>query len=384
MAAPVPRDPEIAAAAIKPNVNRLFAGSDGIRTAASKMVARLGIHEAVPSLIQLVGDKSQSAECRIEALHAIEQLDIERVNDVLDAALNDHQPEIRSEARRLLAKLRPDDAKPVLKAVLEHGELVERQQVLVTLGDMPPATAADLLESTMTRLLEGKLPLELHLDVLEAARKQNTPKLNELLAQFEAARPKDDLLAEYRETLVGGDAARGKAIFHDKPETSCLRCHRIGNEGGEVGPDLTQIASILAKQLKEESAAAAQSKLRDASLLSKQPSHGDLLVREYLLEAIVTPNKRIAKGFETVVIVTNDGFSITGILQNEDDKNVRLVTAEGKRVTIPKQSIESSTAGPSAMPDNLIKHLSKQELRDLIEYLAGLRKSGRPRKVVPI
>ena len=60
---------------------------------------------------------------------------------------------------------------------------------------------------------------------------------------YEAARPKGDELAPYREALFGGDAENGRHIFFYKSEVSCLRCHKVNGEGGEVGPEMKGIGS---------------------------------------------------------------------------------------------------------------------------------------------
>ena len=95
--------------------------------------------------------------------------------------------------------------------------------------------------------------------------------------------------------------------------------------------------------------------------------------RDYILESIVDPNKQIAKGYEGVLLVLNNGQTRTGILKGEDDKEIRLMTAEGKLVTVAKSDVDERHPGKSAMPEDMIKKLSKSELRDLVEFLAGLK-----------
>ena len=60
-------------------------------------------------------------------------------------------------------------------------------------------------------------------------------------------------------------------------------------------------------------------------------------------------------------------------MKDQTEKELHLITAEGKPQTILKSDIEEQKRGASAMPEDLIKHLNKAELRDVIEYLSSLR-----------
>jgi quinoprotein glucose dehydrogenase len=198
-----------------------------------------------------------------------------------------------------------------------------------------------LLAKELDQLLDKKQPPEVALDLLEAAGKHSAKEVNDRLARYEAARPKGDELAPYREALAGGDAENGRRIFFYKQETSCLRCHKVNGEGGEVGPEMKGI--------------------------------GTRQKRDYILESIVDPNKQIAKGYESVLLVLNNGQTRTGVLKGEDAKEIRLMTAEGKLVTVAKEDVDERHPGKSAMPEDVIKKLTKSELRDVVEFLAGLK-----------
>ena len=65
----------------------------------------------------------------------------------------------------------------------------------------------------------------------------------------------------------------------------------------------------------------------------------------------------------------------SGVLKGEDDREVRLMTAEGALIRVPKARIEERRSGKSAMPEDLTKHLSRKEVRDLVEFLAGLKEA---------
>jgi quinoprotein glucose dehydrogenase len=201
--------------------------------------------------------------------------------------------------------------------------------------------ADKLLGEWLVRLLADQVPGELKLDLLEAAAKRNQPALKEKLETYESRRPKDDVFAGYRETLVGGNAEAGKKIFLERADVACVKCHKAGGEGGEVGPDLVGVAT-------------------------RQN-------REYLLESLVFPNKQIAAGFETLIVVQNDGPAYAGILKSETDQELVINSPEDGLVTVKKSNIKRRQRGQSGMPEGMGTVLTKVELRDLIEFLASLK-----------
>ncbi len=259
-----------------------------------------------------------------------------------ETALRDEDPRLRHEARRILLRAKkPKEAVVALVQVLDNGAGSERQGALALMAELKNPEADAVLRQSLEKLLKNEVPPELQLDVLEAAKVRGTAELKAELAKYEAALPKGDPLAPFRAALAGGDAESGRRIFFDKTDLACLRCHKIGGVGGEVGPDLTGI--------------------------------GKKQKRDYLLESIVEPSKQIAKGYETVVLSLANGQVKTGILKSEDAKELRLITAEDQTVVIAKDQIEERNRGPSAMPADLVHKMSRSELRDLIEFLAGLQ-----------
>ena len=132
-----------------------------------------------------------------------------------------------------------------------------------------------------------------------------------------------------------GDRARGKALFGKH----CATCHKLFGEGGEVGPDLTGVA-------------------RDDTTA--------------LLANIVDPGAVIRAQYLQYAAVTTGGRVVTGVLAAQDDAGVTLVDAQNKRTTLPRDEIEELRELPtSIMPEDLLKPLSPQEVRDLFRYLQG-------------
>jgi len=339
-----PRDETLAREAIKPHLAGIFASPADVQKAATKAAATLGVKEVGPALLKLMRDETAAAGARAEAVKALHALKDAKLNDAVALALKSEEGEVRSAGREVLAKLRPAEALLEFEAVLVGGHVRERQRAYDVLGTMKEAGAAKLLDSSLDALLAGKIPAAARLDLVEAAERH--AGLQGKLAAYEKARPKDEPFGRWRDSLAGGDAAAGREVFLYKSSASCLRCHKAAGQGvGEVGPDLTGIG---AKQ-----------------------------TRAYLLESIVFPSKQIAKGYESVQLQMGSGKLVSGILKGEDDKVVRLMTPEGAAVEVKKADIEERTAGKSAMPEDLTKHLTRREMRDMVEYLASLKEGGK-------
>ncbi len=139
----------------------------------------------------------------------------------------------------------------------------------------------------------------------------------------------------------GGDFRKGQRVVTDNPAAECTRCHTIRGRGSDVGPELTRI--------------------------------GSTLTRPQLVEALLAPNARIAPGYGVVSITLKNGDKADGTLRSETDTEVVLLAgtppAERK---IAKADIASRTDPISAMPPlGLI--LKPREVRDLVEFLAGMR-----------
>ncbi|QDV20777.1 Trehalose utilization [Gimesia panareensis] len=152
-----------------------------------------------------------------------------------------------------------------------------------------------------------------------------------------------DLAAEAREQ---GDAARGELIFR-RTELACMKCHSISNAGPVLGPDLAAIGS------------------------SSPP--------DYIVDSFLRPSKVIKEFYESMMVVTDEGRVINGILVVKDNSKVILKDAsqQGKQVTIPAEQIEFTKKLPSLMPQGLASKLnSRQEFLDLVKFVTELGRPG--------
>ena len=337
----------------------MFTGGEVVRREAAQTAVKLGVKEFGPLMATLVKDAKNPAGTRVEALFAVEALKDPGTKELAAFALASDEPKLRAAGRTVKAHLDPAAVMKELPALLadEKVSVAEKQGAFAILASQKASEETDkLLAAWLDQAIDGQVPRPLILDVLDAAETRvKTDKLK-LFAPLKqkadkyradqnkiADGPKGNKLAPYSDALEGGDAEKGRNIFLNNSAVYCQRCHKLDNQGGDVGPQLNGIAADKEKD------------------------------RRYLLESIVLPNAKIAKGFETVVLTLADDRVISGIIKSEDKKTVKLVTAEAKELTIPAEDIVARRTGPSAMPDDLHKKLSRRDLRDLVEFLSDLK-----------
>ena len=264
-----------------------------------------------------------------------------RLSDAVKLALADKNETLRKEATRVSASSQPGNATGQLAATLEKGTISEKQNAITTLGTLKDGSGDKVLADLLDQLATKKLAPELQLDVLEAAAQRATPALKTQLAAMEAARDKKDDLAAFRECLQGGDAKEGRKVFLEKVEASCVRCHKVGEEGADIGPNLSDVG-----------------KRKD---------------RVYILESIVLPNKQIAPGFESVIVTLKNGTSYAGILKSETADLLEINSPEDGLLKVKKADVKARDKGLSGMVDGLGQILTRQDLRNLVEFLGTLQ-----------
>lgn len=329
------------AAVVRPSLASMFAGSRKIRELAAKLAGQYGVRDVEPFLLDIAKDAVNIGSERVAALNALESLKSPQLNSLVDTLLKDADASVRSEARRLLVGIDPTRAVKLLAETKDSDSIPEKQAAIKVLASMKRDDADAVLTSWQEKLAARQVSDAIQLDLLEAAQSRGTKPMLALVDRFNAGRKADDHLNQYREALQGGTATRGADVFFGRVEVSCRRCHKIDGNGGDVGPDLSRIG------------------------LDKN--------REYLLEAIVDPNRQIAKGFETAILQMEDGQVHAGIIKSDEGGKVTLQKPDASLVILDKAKIEDRAVGKSGMPDDLIKKMSKSDIRDLVEYLSTLK-----------
>ncbi len=136
------------------------------------------------------------------------------------------------------------------------------------------------------------------------------------------------------------DVKRGAKLF----AKSCAVCHKLGDVGQNVGPDLASV--------------------------------GDKSVQG-LLTAILDPNRAVEPRFINYSATTKKGLTYSGILQSETSTTITLISADGKEQPLLRNELDDlSSTGKSLMPDGLEKDLTPQDLADIIALIRAPSKRG--------
>ncbi|HEX3987911.1 MAG TPA: PVC-type heme-binding CxxCH protein [Verrucomicrobiae bacterium] len=340
-----PRDGKPAVAALAPDFSRILEDApEAVQLAAIVAAQKLSLTATAPLLFNLASNTQVSAKLRVASLETLGDFHDSRLQEAVQMSMADGDQTVREAGMKLLAQINPDDAVKALASVLQQGTVREKQSALTELGTLKGQAPDQLIAEWLGKLIDGKAAKELQLDIVEAATNRDSTLVKDKVKQYENSRRSDDEFIGFRETLYGGNAEAGKKIFMERPDVSCLRCHKIHGKGGEVGPDL-------------------------AGIITRHD-------REYILESILFPNKQIAAGFESLIVQMNDGKSYSGVVKSQTDDELTLLTQEETEfvpVKLKKSDIKKKVNGLSAMPEGIGKVLSKADIRNLVEYLATLK-----------
>jgi cytochrome c oxidase cbb3-type subunit III len=139
---------------------------------------------------------------------------------------------------------------------------------------------------------------------------------------------------------VSGDPAAGKTLYWGA-KAGCFNCHAIRGQGGSMGPDLSNIGG----------------------------SRPLAVIRE----SIVEPAKDLFYlGNEATTVLLKNGQTLQGVAKNRSNYSIQLVDAKGILHLIEMNDVKQLTLSASTpMPTDYAKRLSKDELRDLLAYLAA-------------
>ena len=178
-------------------------------------------------------------------------------------------------------------------------------------------------------------PLRLQVDcrpLLEATNTTNHISFSIFIDQSSSGK---DLLENDMVSDVIGSSSLGRAIFHSE-RLGCAKCHIVDGYGGEIGPDLTQIAR----------------------------KHSTIALQEDILK----PHAAIAAGFESMTVLTNKGTVTTGLQVSAGDPIV-LKDATGAFHTIPRKNVDEIFPSKTSLMPELANLLTAEEVSSILSFL---------------
>jgi quinoprotein glucose dehydrogenase len=305
-----------------------------------RLIARHTRTHFGPGLLELARDGACAAALRAEALRALVQLRPAGLLATLHATLFDSAAEVRAATLEAFQAVAPEAALPLLENAL-GGALLERRVAYAGLAKLDLARADELFLGELEKLRAGYVPLEAALDLVRAAESRSAELVQEALAARVELHKQDPALARFADCLYGGDAERGREIFRGRAALECLRCHAAEeSDTALIGPRLEGL--------------------------------GARATRLEIVESICDPNRRFALGFQGTLVFLEDGTPLEGQVIEEAAQQIKLRQVDGSVVAIERSEIEAIKAGLSAMPTNLTQYLTREDMRDLVEYLKSL------------
>jgi putative heme-binding domain-containing protein len=315
--------------------------ADAIAKSGGESVAlgvRRGDRSAIDEAIRTVADNQAPTERRLRYVELLGEVNQPRSKQVLLALIggaNDKRLE-----RAAFAALQQFDDPEIGQEVLAN---------FSGLDDLTRAAALNLLASRAAwsvQLLNavdaGKIaPAWISPDAIQRIKTHPDSQLAKLVRKYwghervPTTFEMQQQIQKYAGVIRGGsgDPYEGKKLFG----ASCALCHKLFGNGAQIGPDLTPY------------------------------NRNDL---ETLLLNIVNPSAEIREGYETYMVNTKDGRTLSGFLADKDNRVIVLRGLDGVNQVLPQDQIKDmKSTGMSLMPQGLIETLTERQLRDLFAYL---------------
>jgi putative heme-binding domain-containing protein len=195
---------------------------------------------------------------------------------------------------------------------------------------------ADWLDQFLTAVEEERIPTT-QIDpahqqtLLTHAQPEVRERAQELFAA--ALSDREQIVQAYQEVMkLKGDPDRGQPFFKEH----CGTCHKFQGQGVAIGADL---GTMVDKPI------------------------------DYLVTAILDPNRAVEARFISYTAVTGDEFEYSGIITAESPNSITLRNATGE-TTLLRTDLQSLTSSSlSLMPEGFESAFPPQDLADLIAFI---------------
>lgn len=286
---------------------------------------------------RLALDAAAPLDQRRQAVQLLRHAEPAGARTALAALIDSRQPvDLQVEAVRTLSMVRDRQVAPLLVAAYPGLTPAVRGDLIDALLARPERIGV-LLDAVEDRTIAAsQVPLARRALLMRHADETIRQRATHLFAA-QAESPRSEVLAAYQQAAATpGDSRRGEAVLRRE----CLTCHRLGEQGHDVGPNLSSI---------------------------RHRSPAELLVH------ILDPNREVGPNYLEYVVVLVDGRTTTGLIAAETPSSITLRRPEGREETILRRDIEQmATTGQSLMPVGIEQKITRQEMADLIALLLSL------------
>ena len=300
-----------------------------------EVVERFALEGQGEELLQMIFDNPSSTEA-VRAAQLLLQFDEDQR---LRAALGNPDDRLATAAATALGLVGRQPTIELLKPVVRDPGYSRpvRAAAAAALGRNQQGQQA-LLELVQS----DQLPADLNVIVANALYGSSDREIRRSAARYLSLPEASGGTVPPVSVLAGrrGNAGWGKELFDTT--ATCAKCHKVGSEGKEVGPDLSEIGSKLS--------------------------------REEMYVSILDPSAAISHNYETYTVVTADGVVLSGVMVSQTDEAVTIKTAEAIEQTVSKDKLDELVRqNTSLMPADLQKTLTVEDLVDVVEYMTTLK-----------
>ncbi len=309
----------------------------------------------------VLADEGESAAVHAMAVRYVTDPERREMVEALTRLARSDDPRLASEAIHTLGGARTDSVAELLSTLAQDdsdsptrrcaaimafaaSDSRDPAEILPLLTDRDPQVAV-----TAARALSGRMQDVSVRQAFENAAQHEQlqeeaaivlEQLQFALGEPVAPRPVTD--DEWRQTLIEtGDARAGQLVFFDR-RVSCSKCHRVDGRGGEVGPDLSRIATAK--------------------------------TREEILASILHPSAERSPDYQGYLVLMDDGRILKGTQFHFRGESAEMRLEDGRLTRFDlRDAVDYRALDESLMPDKLVDLLSVAEVRDLLTFLTGLR-----------
>ena len=299
---------------------------------ALEISSLFGDSEATQRAFAILKDKRKSTEQRQKALQTLTAQQRSELIPVLAELME--EPAMRKDAIRSVAAFDNENLGRLLINKYPTFDTIEKQLAMQTLSSRPRYGNMLTKEIKEKKIAKAEVPVSVARQLLRVVGSG----FIEVWGPIEQVASDQTAYNKYRKMLqpsaiASANIKSGKKVFNQV----CGSCHKMFEEGGDMGPDLTG------------------------------SNRSDI---EYILLNVMEPSAEIQDDYKMVVINTRDGRTYSGNIIGENQRQITLRVVGQEPVIINKSSIQSKDVTEvSMMPPGLFENLTEKEIVDLMGYL---------------